>query len=365
MAQIKEGQVTIEMGEDVFYNPRMELNRDISVACLSCLPGVKTYVDAMSASGIRGIRMKKELPRDIDVTVNDWDAGAYELIGQNASLNGVDVNVSNRGANTLLSCTQFDFVDLDPFGTPAPYIDSTCRSAKVAMGVTATDTAPLCGAHLRAGIRRYAARPLKTPYYPEVGLRTLLGKVAREEVKYDKAVRPLLCHATEHYVRLYLEVQHGVAYADLMVDQLGFLLHCPTCHYHDLRPGTAISVPDRCPVCGSRASVGGPLWLGPTKDDDFVSSVSASVAAGTFGKKKRALRLLELIQGEIDVPMFYDQHVLCRDMKATPTSITVLIDALQGQGFRASRTHYSGVGFKTDAPINDIRATIWRISPVK
>ncbi len=365
MPQIKEGQVTIEMDEGVFYNPRMEMNRDISVACLSCLSDVKSYVDAMAASGIRGIRMKKEVPRELEVTINDWDADAYKLIEKNAELNDVEVNVSNRGANTLLSCTQFDFVDLDPFGTPAPYIDSTCRSARVAFGVTATDTAPLCGAHLRAGIRRYASRPLKTPYYPEVGLRTLLGKVAREQAKYDKAVRPLLCHATEHYVRLYLEVQHGVIYADKMVSQLGFLRHCPTCHYRDLHPGPAIGISDRCPVCGSRASIGGPLWLGPTKDDEFVARVTATVADGTFGMKTRALRLLETIGSEIDVPMYYDQHVLCRDMKATPTSIDMLIEALRGQGFRASRTHYSGTGFKTDAPINDVRATIWRLSPVK
>lgn len=363
MAQIREGLVTIELGEGVFYNPRMEMNRDISVACLSCLPGAKTYVDAMAASGIRGIRMKKEVPREIDVTANDWDAGACELIGKNVALNGVDVNISNKGANTLLSCAQFDFVDLDPFGTPAPYIDSACRSARVAMGITATDTAPLCGAHLRAGIRRYASRPLKTPYYPEVGLRTLLGKVAREQAKYDKAVRPLLCHATQHYIRLYLEVWQGVVYADRMVDMLGFLLHCPTCHHHDVRPGTAISLPGRCPVCGCRVSIGGPLWLGPTKDDDFVARVAAAIAAGTFGSKERALRLLETIGAEIDVPMFYDQHILCRDMKATPTSIGVLVDALREQGFRASRTHYSGVGFKTDAPINEVRAIIRRLSP--
>lgn len=362
MVQINEGQVTIEMGEKVFYNPRMEMNRDITVACLSCLPGVKTYVDAMAASGIRGIRVKKEVPRDIEVTVNDWDAGAYELIRQNAALNGVAVEATNRGANTLLSCTQYDFVDLDPFGTPAPYVDSTCRSAKVAMGVTATDTAPLCGAHLRAGMRRYASRPVKAEYYHEVGLRVLLGKVAREQAKYDKAVRPLLCHATEHYVRLYLEVQHGVTDSDRMVDQLGFLAHCFKCHYHGLLPGLAASVPDTCPVCGSKVHIGGPLWLGDTKDDAFVGNVIATIASGRFGKSGRALRLLETIRSEIHVPMYYDQHILCRDLKATPTPIGVLIDALAAQGYRASRTHYSGIGFKTDAPVNEVKATILRLS---
>lgn len=362
MAQIREGQVTIELGEKVFYNPRMEMNRDISVACVAALP-VKTYVDAMAASGIRGIRVKKEVPRDLEVTVNDWDAGAYDLIRRNAALNDVEVNASNRGANTLLSCAQFDFVDLDPFGTPAPYVDATCRSAKVAMGVTATDTAPLCGAHLRAGIRRYAARPLKTAYYHEVGLRVLLGKVAREQAKYDKAVKPLLCFASEHYVRLFLEVQHGVVPADRMVDQLGFLLNCPTCHYRELLPGPTTSAPERCPVCGSRAALGGPLWLGPTKDDDFVSRVIDGVASGQSGKRERALRLLYNVRDEIDVPMYYDHHILCRDMKAIPTTIDVLLDAFRAQGFRASRTHYTGTGFKTDAPISDVRATILRLSP--
>ncbi|MGA9140255.1 MAG: tRNA (guanine(10)-N(2))-dimethyltransferase [Methanocella sp.] len=365
MPQIKEGQVTIEMGEGVFYNPRMEMNRDISVACVASMPAVKTYVDAMAASGIRGIRVKKEVPRELDVTVNDWDAGAFQLLQQNAVLNDVAVNVSNRGANTLLSCTQFDYVDLDPFGTPAPYIDSTCRAAKVAMAVTATDTAPLCGAHLHAGMRRYAARPVKTEYYHEVGLRILLGKVVREQAKYDKAVRPLLCHATEHYVRLYLEVQHGVIFADRMVDQMGFLVHCFKCHSHSFLNGLTVNAPERCPVCGGKAQIGGPMWLGDTKDDGFVDSVIETIETGPFGKKERALRMLRIIRDEIDVPMYYDHHILCRDLKATPTTIGVLIDALRAQGFRASRTHYSGTGFKTDAPVNEIKSTILRLSPPK
>ena len=364
MTLIREGLVTIELGEGVFYNPRMEMNRDIGVACLACLPAVTSYVDAMAASGIRGIRVKKEVPREIAVTVNDWDAGAAELIRRNAARNGVAVDASNRGANTLLSSTRFDFVDLDPFGTPAPYVDAACRSAKVALGITATDTAPLCGAHLLAGMRRYAARPLKTPYYPEVGLRVLMGMVAREQAKYDRAVRPLLCYVAQHYVRLVLEVRHGVAPADRMVRQLGFLRHCPTCHYHGLTPGLVAVLPDRCPACGGKASVGGPLWLGPTKDDRYVDAVIGAASAGPFGSKERALRLLDVVRSEIDVPLYYDQHILCRDTRATPTAIGVLLDALRGQGFRASRTHCSGTGFKTDAPIGEVRAIIRRLSPV-
>lgn len=359
---ITEGKVSIEMGEGVFYNPRMEMNRDITIAVIEALPDVKTYVDAMAASGIRGIRVKKEVSRDIDVTVNDWDAGAYELIKRNADQNGVSVNITNKGANTLLSSTQYDFVDIDPFGTPSPYIDSVCRASKRAMGITATDTAPLCGAHLKAGIRTYGAYPVKTEYYQEIGLRVLMGKVVREEAKYDRAVKPLLCHATEHYVRLYLGIDHSLASADRMMSDMGFIVNCSACRYRFELRGLAVHAPEKCPVCGAKTKVAGPLWLGPTKDNEFVGKVIGILEKGQFNKKERAVRLLRLVKGEIDTPTFYDHHVLCRDLKATPTDILVLLEALWAQGYEASRTHYTGVSFKTNAPVDVIKGTTLRLN---
>jgi len=359
---IAEGGVSIDIEKGVFYNPRMEMNRDITVACIEAMPEVSTYVDAMGASGIRGIRVKKEVSRDIEVTINDWDATACELIKRNALRNGVKVSVSNSGANTLLSSTQFDFIDLDPFGTPAPYINSTCWAAKRAMGITATDTAPLCGAHLRSGIRTYAAYPLKTEYYAEMGLRVLLGKVAREEAKYDRALRPLLCHATGHYIRLYLGVEHGRAAADNMMKELGFIVHCFRCRNRFEAKGLAPLAPDSCPVCGAKARMGGPVWLGPTKDKAFVEKVIGVLEMGRFNKKEAAIKMLSTIKEELDTPAYYDQHAICRDLKATPSDISTLISALRDEGYSASRTHYLGVGFKTDAPINVIKGTILRLS---
>jgi tRNA (guanine26-N2/guanine27-N2)-dimethyltransferase len=359
---IEEGSVRVEVRGKVFYNPRMEMNRDITVAVIESLPEVTTYVDAMAASGIRGIRIKKEVSRDLDVTINDWDAPAHELIKENVALNGVSANVTNRGANTLLSSTQYDFVDIDPFGTPSPYIDAVCRASKRAMGVTATDTAPLCGAHLKAGIRTYGAYPVKTDYYSEMGLRILMGKVVREQAKYDRSVRPLLCHATQHYIRLYLSVEHGVAYADKMMQEMGFLAHCFACKDRFALHGLAVQAPEKCPVCGSKMKLAGPLWLGPTKDDTFVEKVIGVLERGQFNRKEHAIRMLRLILNEAEVPFFYDHHVLCRDLKATPSHIEVLLDALRAEGYKASRTHFSGVGFKTDAPLNAIKGIILRLS---
>lgn len=357
----REGRVAIDTS-GAFYNPRMEMNRDITVACIEALAEVSSYVDVMSASGIRGVRVRKEVSRDVEVTANDWDGPACELIRKNADANGVSIDVSNCGANTLLSQRSFDFVDIDPFGTPAPYINSVCWAAKRAMGITATDTAPLCGAHLKSGIRTYAAYPVKTEYYPEVGLRVLLGKVAREEAKYDRSLRPLLCHATGHYVRLYLGVAHGRAGADAMMREMGFIVHCSSCKNRYTMPGLAALVPGACPVCGAPVRAAGPIWLGATRDREFVGKAIAVLESGQFKTRERAVRMLRLVRDELDTVAFYDHHVLCRDLRATPTGIPVLLDALQGQGFAASRTHYSGVGFKTDAPIGAIRETVLRLS---
>ena len=58
MNLITEGAITFET-ESAFYNPKMLLNRDIGVAMASCL-GLSDYLDALSASGIRGLRVAKE-----------------------------------------------------------------------------------------------------------------------------------------------------------------------------------------------------------------------------------------------------------------------------------------------------------------
>ncbi|MDL5502632.1 MAG: tRNA (guanine(10)-N(2))-dimethyltransferase, partial [Candidatus Methanoperedens sp.] len=48
----------------VFYNPAMKVNRDVGVAAIACFPKDNpgyTYLDALSASGIRGLRIANEV----------------------------------------------------------------------------------------------------------------------------------------------------------------------------------------------------------------------------------------------------------------------------------------------------------------
>ncbi len=198
-----EGAITFET-EGAFYNPKMMLNRDIGVAMSRAL-GLTEYLDAMSASGIRGLRVAREAGVE-KVALNDVSPQAYELLVKNVARNDLACTVSCCNANILLHEQHFQAVDLDPFGSPSPYLPAASRSALNYLFITATDTAPLCGAHLKSGIRKYMTVPLRTDYHREMGARVLLGLAARELARLDKSLVPMLTHVTDHYVRTYLRV---------------------------------------------------------------------------------------------------------------------------------------------------------------
>ncbi len=350
----------------VFYNPHMELNRDISIAAIAVFSrhlaeerdmelSDINYIDTMSASGIRGLRISNEV--GISSVLNDWNKDACGLIKRNIELEGLEdlAKVSCRNANALLHEEYFHIVDLDPFGTPAPFLDSASSSAVFMLAITATDTAPLCGAHLRSGMRKYAAIPLNNEYHSEMGLRILLGKAAREVAKHEKGMQPLLSHATRHYVRTYLKLKKGATAANKSIDQLGFVIHCPDCGHRHVIPGLAVSLPDHCGLCGSSVQIAGPLWLGPLHDGDFCEEVLQELDKRPLGSRERAKKILTFCKEELEVPFFYDQHVICKKMGLSAPAMDVFIDKLSESGFKVSRTHFSGTSFKTDANIMQIK----------
>jgi len=71
----------------IFYNPRMVLNRDISVV-ITKLAKVRRALDAFTASGVRGIRYALEGGVE-EVSFNDRNVEALQLAQKNAELNQV------------------------------------------------------------------------------------------------------------------------------------------------------------------------------------------------------------------------------------------------------------------------------------
>lgn len=341
----------------VFYNPAMRTNRDIAVAAIACFSKSNpeyTYLDALSASGIRGLRIANEV--GLSTTTSDWEETSFELIKKNVELNSLtNCTAVKRNANVVMLDSSFDIIDLDPFGTPAPFLEAACFSTKRLLCITATDTAPLCGAHKKAGIRNYAAVPLKTEYYPEMGVRMLMGAAARTLAKYDKSMTPLLSYASAHYVRLFAAVKKGINKADECLKNIGFLSHCFNCGERNWKFGLAVHMEEKCPVCGNATSLAGPLWLGRLHDREFCEQVLDEVVKREF---RGVEKLIAACRDELDVPMHYDYHKLCKSLGITAMPTDELIMALREKGFKASRTHFSGISFKTGAGMEEIKRIV-------
>lgn len=376
MQQIREGDVRLvvpalsEKGyspseSPVFYNPHMELNRDITVAAVAAWVAGKTenspqdrenitYLDSMAASGIRGIRIAREA--GIDVTLNDFSETACSLIHENIRLNGLSgiARVSCKNVGILMHEQKFDIIDLDPFGSPAPFMDAAASGARGLLAVTATDTAPLCGAHLNSGMRKYGAVPLNTEYHAEMGARVLLGYMARILAMHDKAMKPLLTHVTRHYVRTYVSLAYGAKAADRALGGVGFIGHCPFCGMVEMKKGLASFPGKSCPFCGRGIDTGGPVWLGSLHEKSFCEAVIAEIKKRTLDTGKKALKIIETCRDELDIPMFYDQHKICKQTGISAPSMEEFLSMLREKGFAASRTHFNGTSFKTDADILQI-----------
>ncbi|PSP27580.1 tRNA (guanine(10)-N(2))-dimethyltransferase [Halobacteriales archaeon QH_2_65_14] len=359
---VREGNVELAVpeqeegaGSEVFFNPVQELNRDVTVAVLRAYrerePRAETYLDAMTASGVRGVRAAAD---GWGVTCCDFDSDAVELCRENLARNGLDATVVNRDVNALLHEDYFDVVDLDPFGSPIPFADAAFQGTRNLLCVTATDTAPLCGAHFKSGVRRYSAVPRNTEYHAEMGVRILLSALVRTGARYDIAPRPLVTHATKHYVRTYLELDRGATEANAAVDELGHIHHCEHCLYRDSEAGLIADPPSACPNCGHGVQTAGPVWLGATCEASFVEAVADAVS-DDFGTADRARDLLATLAAELDTPTHYDQHRLCKRWGRPATSMETFLDAVREGGYPVSRTHYGGTTFKTTAPVAEIR----------
>lgn len=387
--EIREGRTRILSPKDVFYNPHMELCRDIDVACVSAFCSFFNMrslkcVDALAATGVRGIRIACEVftersddSCDCHLVLNDRSKRAYETICENIQLNKIDnmATASNEDANVLLHRLRFDIVDLDPFGSPVPFLNAACRSVRRLLLVTATDTAPLCGAH-SGGFLKYDAFPLRTEYHREMATRILLGKVFRELLKYRKLAVPLICYARRHFVRLVLHVSRiGAKLAEKhAMHELGFIAHCTSCgnrfsitlssfveshHSVSSHHSSEALVPKcdpKCDICGESMKIGGPLFLGDVKHRDFCEHVLREILRRKELKnRKSASKIVERCRDEIEIPYYYEVHALCRSLNISPPPLSAVISSLQNSGFRASRTHFSDTAFKTDANIREIK----------
>jgi len=320
--------------KDVFFNEQMAFNRDVSVMFLRALErNSMTVADAMAATGSRSVRIANEVP-GTEVTANDIQPEAVEFIDHNIELNGLSNCVSsNKNMHVLFSETAFDYVDLDPFGSPIQYIQSAIRGCrkKGILAITATDTAPLAGAQAGKCRRRYQSEPIRGYMCHEGGLRILMCNIARELAKFDRGMKPLLSFYADHYFRTYVQVEEGSAATDRSLDNLGFLRYDP----RTMERSSSKNYDSSHDL--------GPFWLGPLHDQTILSKMKTEGVAA----ERKCVKMLDLWRNELDEVFLYDMSELSSFTKLSPPRIEDMINALNEVG-KASKTHMCPTSFKTD-----------------
>ncbi|MEM3789194.1 MAG: tRNA (guanine(10)-N(2))-dimethyltransferase [Candidatus Bathyarchaeia archaeon] len=357
----------------VFYNPVMELNRDFAVLAVQVYQKMMkreiSICEPLAGCGIRGVRFAKEVEGIKKVVINDINEKAYQLAKCNVKMNKLEklVAVKNKDANLLLARyaaprKRFDVIDIDPFGSPSPFMDSAIRALRDGglLALTATDMAPLCGVHPKACIRKYGGKPLRTEYCHELAVRLLIGCLATTAAKHEMGIKVLFSHSTNHYIRVYTVLMHGAKNADKSLQNMGYILHCFNCLYREsLNKNAAFGHDGKCSQCGSKMDFAGPLWLGNIADKNFCILMEKEVEKRNLKLKTRIRRILLLIKDECSAPAtYYVLDKICSKMGMTVPSVRVFIRVLKEKGFKASLTHFNPKGIKSNASIMEIRAFV-------
>jgi tRNA (guanine26-N2/guanine27-N2)-dimethyltransferase len=358
----------------VFYNPVMELNRDITVIALQAYQHIVnhelTVCEPLTGCGARGIRFAAEVKGIKEVSINDINKKAYQLANYNVQMNKLceHVSVHNEDANYLLSChsaprKRFDFIDVDPFGSPVPFLDSAIRALRNRglLALTATDMAPLCGVHSKACLRRYGGKPLRTEYCHELAIRLLTGSLATTAAKHDIGINPLFSHSTDHYIRLYATISYGAKKADDTIKNMGHILHCFNC-FHRETVKQLFGHAAECPECGSKMNAAGPLWLGKIADGRFCESMKEEAGRRDFRLAEKIQKMLALIGDEAEAPAtYYVVDKLCSALSMPAPPVKMVMTALQKGGFHVYFTHFSTRGIRTDASAMNMRGILQKV----
>ncbi|NHJ21911.1 MAG: hypothetical protein EAX91_13270, partial [Candidatus Lokiarchaeota archaeon] len=277
---------------NVFYNKRMEINRDISI--LAILAYNKLFnqeplviVDSMAASGIGSLRMLKNIKNIEKFYINDINPDAVKLIEENLELNKLKsgkIELVNLDANLLFSeisqnSIMPNVVSIDPFGTPNLYIDSALKSIKKEKGllcVTATDTAVLFGVKPMVCVRKYMAKPLHTDYCKEIGARILLSFISRIANINNIGIIPLFTFYANHFIRVFVLTFKGKSkILKALPKNYGFIVHCKNCGDRSIIVENLLKLPQKCSVCSSNShlSYSGPLWVGDLHQKSFLQEL--------------------------------------------------------------------------------------------
>lgn len=411
----------------VFYNPAQVVNRDLSVLVLrhhernSKKP--LRILEALSATGLRSVRYFKEVPNVSQIIANDLDPTAVGNIRKTVELNGLNPAtqvIPNQGdaAVCMALATSkghtFDVVDLDPYGSAAPFLEPAirCISHGGLLCVTCTDLPVLCGNSPEICFSRYGATPVKSPTTHEVAVRIVYGAIQSAANRLGRAIEPILCAKIDFYVRLFVRVIDSKSLAQRTPSKSALVFQCVECGSQQFQPlGRVREVPiavtskrkmrrrqhdadcstgdatgngggadlnedkslpakkgvnckfspasvlpcvsSECSICSGNVCMGGPIWTGPLIGEGVAESLLSDLSSGdgTLRMRERVEALIRVLHEEIQgVPLFLHIPSMCKTLNVNVPPAAAIRVALQSKGYEVSQSHVDPSSLKTTAP---------------
>jgi tRNA (guanine26-N2/guanine27-N2)-dimethyltransferase len=414
---IQEGTVRMEYDsrEVVFYNKVQVLNRDLSINVIrtfsekylaeklektkharknsesaeqvpedSAPSGIK-ILDALSASGLRSIRYLKEIPQANHVFINDLSPDATKQAERNCQGNGIDMSrvTLNTDDATMVMYqhrdprTQFDVIDLDPYGSAAPFLDSAVQAVRNGglLCITCTDMSVLSGGYPEKCFSQYNSMPVRGKYLHELSLRMLLHSVDSTANKYRRYIVPWISLSVDYYVRVFVRVYESPQEVKNSMCRRSMIyqcIECPTYYLHTLGKQNASKTayaanldytPAACEHCGGRLRLGGPIWSAPIHDQSIVDEVLQRIKEANanpdplfpVATAKRLIGILTAISEELkDVVLHYSLPQLGSTVHMQTPTMQEFRSALENSNYRVSQFHHDPNALKTDAPTSFI-----------
>lgn len=384
-------------------------------------------LDALSASGLRAMRYAHELPFVTSVTANDLSDSAAKSIQLNVDYNGLQdlVSVTNQDALALMyraiaddlskrdrngnpsKAHKFDVIDLDPYGTAAPFFDAAVQSVRDDGGllcITCTDSAVWAGhSYCEKTFALYGGIPLKGMHTHEAALRLIIGAVGSAGAKYGLSVEPMLSLSIDFYTKVFIRVTRSPHKVKFLGANTMLVYSCDQgCGAWETQPilrskpapnkkGSGFffkhsmalgPTADRfCQYCGFKTHVSGPMYAGRIHNHEFIQRILDELPKAPAGVYKTLARLegmLRTAQEELlpgpepaagvdagdaalatpdNTPFFVIPGKVSSILSATTPNDDVFRGALLHLGYQVGRSHCRPGAIKTDAPWS----TIWWI----
>mgnify|MGYP001626165828 FL=1 len=310
-----------------YYSIPMSLTRDFTILIL------KSYfkenfkaLDMLAGTGIRGFRIEKEVGGE--VYINDINKKNIEIIEKNKKMLNSNANILNYDASKCIP-GYYDYIDIDPFGSPIPFIEISIKSIKNngIIGVTSTDTANLSGTNVETCYRKYHSIPMRNKYKHELGIRILIKYFVEKAAEYDFYAYPILSIFGGYYYRVFFKMKKS---RKLALKNLDYVMHLNTLTY---------------------SKNYGPFWYGNLHDISLIKSIDIP---DYIQNKKKIEKLLKIMENE-NIFLFYDLEEISRNLKINTPKIDHFIKILNNNNINASRTQFSTTGVKTKLPYNKFK----------